>query len=60
MNNLNRPRPDLWARGSLFPFIEDCWGNSVAVVGNKNVIARRLTAIDDIFEEVHQILKPSP
>jgi hypothetical protein len=59
MNNLNRPRPDLWERGSLFPFIEDCWGNSVAVVGNKNVIAQRLTAIDEIFEEVHRILKPS-
>jgi hypothetical protein len=59
MNNLNRPRPELWSQGSLFPFIEDCWSNSVAVVGNKKVIARRLTTIDAIFEEIHQNLKPS-
>jgi len=59
MNNLNRPRPDLWSHGSLFPFIEECWSNSVAVVGNKNVIAQRLTAIDSIFDEIHPILKPS-
>src|SRR5258705_4542991 len=59
MNNLTRPRPEVWTQGSLFPFIEDCWSNSVAVAGNKNIIARRLTMIDAIFDEVHQNLKPS-
>jgi hypothetical protein len=59
MNNLDRPRPDTWDQGSLFPFIEECWSNSVAVVGNKNVAAARLTAIDAIFEETHRNLKPS-
>jgi hypothetical protein len=57
-NNLNRPRPDLWDR-SLFQYVEDCWSNSLAVVGNKNVVAQRLAAIDDIFEDIHPILKPS-
>jgi len=59
MNNLNRPRPELWGLGSLFPFIEDCWSNSIAAVGNKTDIARRLTTIDAIFEEIHRNLKPS-
>ncbi|WP_142251908.1 hypothetical protein [Bradyrhizobium sp. UNPF46] len=59
-NNLNRARPDEWHRGDLFPFIEECWSNSLAVVGNKNVVAARLTAIDDIFGEVvRQGLKPT-
>jgi hypothetical protein len=58
-NNLARPRPDEWRRGDLFPFIEECWSNSVAVVGNNNVVAARLTAIDDIFFAAHNGLKPA-
>jgi hypothetical protein len=58
-NNLARPRPDEWCRGDLFPFIEDCWSNSVGIVGNNNVVAARLTAIDEIFLEVHHGLKPT-
>jgi hypothetical protein len=57
-NNLSLPRPELWNR-SLFQYIEECWCNSIAVVGNKNIIAQRLAAVDDIFEEIHPILKPS-
>ena len=41
-NNLDRPRPDEWEKNSLFPFIEECWSNSVGVVGNNNVSAARL------------------
>ena len=41
-DNLKRPRPAAWGQGSLFPFIEDCWGNSIATAGNKNIIASRL------------------
>ena len=59
MNNLKRPRPEVWGQGALFPFIEECWSNSVGVVGNNNVVASRLTAIDSIFEETHQNLKPT-
>lgn len=59
MNNLDRPRPEEWVKGSLFPFIEECWSNSVGVVGNNNVIAARLSTIDSIFEITHQNLKPS-
>jgi hypothetical protein len=59
MNNLKRTRPDEWQRGFLFPFIEECWSNSVAVVGNNNVIAARLTAIDALFQETHQGIKPA-
>jgi hypothetical protein len=58
VNNLNRPRPEAWREGSLFPFIEECWSNSVAVVANKNIIANRLSAVDQIFED-HLHLKPS-
>jgi hypothetical protein len=56
-NNLARPRPDEWRRGDLFSFIEECWSNSVAIVGNNNVVAARLTAIDEIFFAVHHGLK---
>lgn len=59
MNNLGRPRPEAWQQSSLFQFIEECWSNSVAVVANKNIIATQLTAIDQIFEDVHQHLKPN-
>jgi hypothetical protein len=58
-NNLNRPRPDEWKRGDLFPFIEECWSNSVAVVARNNVVAARFTAIDVIFAEAQQNLKPA-
>ncbi len=58
-NNLVRPRPAEWQRGDLFPFIEECWSNSVAIVGNNNVVAARLTAIDSIFFDVHHNLKPT-
>jgi hypothetical protein len=58
-NNLNRPRPTEWTRGELFPFIEECWSNSLAIAANKNVFAARLTAIDNIFAEAQQNLKPS-
>jgi hypothetical protein len=58
-NNLARPRPDEWQRGDLFPFIEDAWSNSVGIVGNNNVVAARLTAIDEIFFAVHNGLKPA-
>jgi hypothetical protein len=53
-NNFDRARPDEWRRGDLFPFIEECWSNSLAVVGNNNVVAARLTAIDGIFNEALQ------
>ena len=46
-------------RGDLFPFIEECWSNSVGIVGNNNVVAARLTAIDEIFFTVHNGLKPA-
>ncbi|MGF6432088.1 MULTISPECIES: hypothetical protein [Bradyrhizobium] len=55
--NLEMPRPDEWT-GDLFEFIEDCWNNSIAVVGNNNVIAARMSAIDIIFHQVVQGLKP--
>jgi hypothetical protein len=58
-NNLARRRPDEWRRGDLFPFIEECWSNSVGIVGNNNVVAARLTAIDEIFFAVHHGLKPT-
>lgn len=55
--NLELPRPDAW-QGELFEFIEDCWNNSIAVVGNNNVVAARISAIDLIFHQVAQGLKP--
>jgi hypothetical protein len=36
--NLEKPRPDVWQGQPLFEFIEECWNNSIAVAGNKNVI----------------------
>jgi hypothetical protein len=59
MNNLSLPRPEAWRQGALFPFIEECWSNTVGVVGNNNIVASRLTAIDAIFEETHHNLKPA-
>jgi hypothetical protein len=59
MNNLAHPRPEMWGKGKLYKFIEECWSNSIATVGHKNIIARRLAAIDDIFEELHHDFKPS-
>jgi hypothetical protein len=47
-NNLNRPRPAQWTQGSLFPFIEECWSNSVAVVGNCNVVAARHLGLQQV------------
>jgi hypothetical protein len=35
------------------------WSNSIAVVGNYNVVAARLTAVDSIFQETHHNLKPT-
>jgi hypothetical protein len=58
-NNLHKVRPEQWTQGSLFPFIEECWSNSIAVVGNHNVVAARLSAVDSIFQETHQTLKPT-
>lgn len=58
MTIFKRPRPAAWGQGSLFPFIEDCWGNSIATVGNKNIIASRLTAINEIFDEAQKRVKP--
>ncbi|PPQ21107.1 hypothetical protein CV770_02405 [Bradyrhizobium sp. AC87j1] len=58
-NNLARARPPEWQRGDLFPFIEECWSNSVAFVALNNVVAARLTAIDEIFFAVHDGFKPS-
>lgn len=55
--NLEVPRPNEW-KGELFEFIEDCWNNSIAVVGNNNVIAARMSAIDVIFYQVAQGLEP--
>jgi hypothetical protein len=59
VDNLSVPRPEAWTTGFLYTFIEQCWSNSIAVVGNKNVIASRLTAIDNIFEHAHQNLRPN-
>ena len=58
-NNLARPRPAEWQRGDLFPFIEEAWSNSIGIVANKNVVAARLTAIDEIFFAIHHDLKPA-
>jgi hypothetical protein len=58
-NNLARPRPAEWQRGDLYAFIEEAWSNSVGVVGNNNVVAARLTAIDEIFFAAHHDLKPA-
>jgi hypothetical protein len=59
VSNLERPRPEVWRDGTLFQFIEDAWNNAIATVGNKNVIAARLTAIDAIFEDIQNCLKPA-
>lgn len=58
-SNLDKPRPDEWRRGQLFPFIEECWNNSIAVVGNKNVVAAQLTAVDSIFSELESVIRPT-
>jgi hypothetical protein len=55
MQNLEKQRPDAWRDSQLFSFIEDAWNNSLATVGNKNIIAQRLTAIDGIFQDVHSL-----
>jgi hypothetical protein len=52
--NLERPRPPEWQRSLLFNFIEDCWNNSIATVGNKNVFASQLSTIDSIFDDFRQ------
>ena len=41
--------PEAWTKGSLYPFIEQCWSNSIAVVGNKNVIARKAASVTSII-----------
>jgi hypothetical protein len=56
-SNLERSRPDAWQHGLLFPFIEDCWNNTLATVAKKSLIASRLTAVDAIFDELHSNLK---
>lgn len=52
-SNLERARPEIWTQSTLFQFIEEAWNNSIAAVGNKNIIAARLSAIDAIFEDIH-------
>ena len=56
--NLERPRPEVWqADWPLFTFIEDCWNNSIAVAGNKNVVALRLANVDKIFDDFHGVIR---
>src|SRR5438067_1257209 len=57
-SNLDKKRPPRWQEGKLFPFIEDCWNNSLAVVANYNIPAGRLSNIDALFDEVHNKLAP--
>ena len=60
ISNLERPRPEIWTQSTLFQFIEEAWNNAIATVGNKNIIASRLSAIDAIFERIHRSdLKPT-
>jgi hypothetical protein len=56
--NIEKPRPDVWRGRPLYEFIEDCWNNSIAVAGNKNVIANRLALVDQVFEDFHKAIKP--
>jgi hypothetical protein len=58
LTNLERPRPEVWQARPLFKFIEDCWNNSIAVAGNKNVVALRLANIDKIFEGFQSVIRP--
>ena len=55
--NLERPRPEVWQDRPLFTFIEDCWNNSIAVAGNKNVVALRLANVDKIFDDFHGVIR---
>jgi hypothetical protein len=55
--NLERPRPEVWHDRPLFAFIEECWNNSIAVAGNKNLVASRLANVDRIFDDFHSVLK---
>jgi hypothetical protein len=57
LTNLEKPRPEVWQDRPLFTFIEDCWNNSIAVAGNKNVVALRLAAVDKIFDDFHNVIK---
>jgi hypothetical protein len=57
--NLERARPDVWNGRALFSFIEDCWNNSIAAVGNKNLVALRLVKIDEVFDNFHKVVKPT-
>jgi hypothetical protein len=56
LSNLQRQRPEAWVSRPLFTFIEDCWNNSLATVGNKNIAASRLADIDAIFDDFHKAL----
>jgi hypothetical protein len=56
-SNLERPRPEVWQGRPLFTFIEDCWNNSIAVAGNKNVIAQRLANVDEIFGDFQKVVR---
>jgi len=57
LTNLEQPRPEVWQSRPLFTFIEDCWNNSIAVAGNKNVVALRLANVDKIFDDFHRVIK---
>jgi hypothetical protein len=57
LTNLEQPRPEVWRSRPLFTFIEDCWNNSIAVAGNKNVVALRLANVDKIFDDFHRVIK---
>ncbi|UFW83005.1 hypothetical protein BjapCC829_23760 [Bradyrhizobium barranii] len=57
--NLEKGRPFGWQDSELFCFIEECWNNSLAVVGNKGIACQRLTEIDRLFESMQSQVKPT-
>lgn len=56
-SNLDKGRPVGWQNSELFSFIEECWNNSLAVVGNKGIACQRLTEIDRLFETLQRQIK---
>ncbi|KGT72882.1 hypothetical protein MA20_47710 [Bradyrhizobium japonicum] len=58
-SNLEKGRPIGWQNSELFSFIEECWNNSLAAVGNKGISCQRLTEIDHQFESMQKQLKPT-
>ncbi|MGX1110563.1 MULTISPECIES: hypothetical protein [Bradyrhizobium] len=58
-SNLEQGRPIGWQTSELFSFIEECWNNSLATVGNRGIACQRLSEIDELFLSLQQRLKPA-